>query len=98
MYSYTNYITSSNHLGLEEVTLGGKYDSVYFLEESFKNNNGPWRIYKSNMKRSLSALKDASNCLKFIYVVHPQGQGGLIAFQHLLDRFDAIGQMEPRHC
>lgn len=41
MYSYTNYITSSNHLGLEEVTLGGKYDSVYFLEESFKNNNGP---------------------------------------------------------
>ena len=52
-----------------------------------------------NMKRRLTALKESSDCLKFIYLAHPQGQGVFIAFQILLHRtFGATGQMEPKQC
>ena len=52
-----------------------------------------------NMKRRLTALKEPSDCLRFIYLAHPQGQGIFIAFQILLNRtFGATGQMKPKQC
>lgn len=64
----------------------GKYDSTYFSEKSFKNNNGAWRIYKNTMKRKLSALEETINSLKFMYLIHPQRQGVFHDFQLLVHR------------
>lgn len=38
------------------------------------------------MKKRLSALEDASNCLKFIYLTHPQRQEAFSGFHLLLHR------------